>query len=457
MNVIAFLGLGRMGARMAARLVAAGHDLTVWNRTSRPLAVPGAPVAPSAAAAVADADLVITMLSDPPAVTDVLFGQHDAAAAMPPGALLIEMSTIGPHAIADVRRRLPESIGLIDAPVLGSLEPAESGSLLVLVGGVQSDLSRAEKLLAALGEVSHFGPLGSGAAMKLAVMGVMVPVRVLVAETLAAADANGIDRASLLDILGSRGLASFTAHTAPVRETRYSLADAAKDLSLAQQDLGRPGVELGMLAEAGAQLADAERAGLDGRDLSAIYDRRLPVRTAHIQKINPATVLAPAGQYSHAVRAGGLLFVSGQAALDESGNVIGEGDIDVQSEFVFDCLERILADQGATFDDVVSISHLSHRHDDALPLRRRAQAPHHRQAAIEHDSRSAEALSAGSPARGGRRRSASWPATVEALVEMRRISCPRSAAPTRCGARQGTAPSINGQRATRHAVAGQRP
>jgi 3-hydroxyisobutyrate dehydrogenase len=355
MNMIAFLGLGRMGSRMARRLVAAGHDLTVWNRTPMPSVVPGAQVAPTAAAAVADAELVITMLSDPAAVTDVLFGQQGAVAAMRAGSLLIEMSTIGPHAVADIRRRLPESIGLIDAPVLGGLDPAASGSLLVLAGGPQSDLNRAEKLLEALGEVRHLGPLGSGAAMKLSVMGVMVPVRVLLAETLAATDANGVDGAALLDILGSRGLAAFTAHTQPAEETRYALAHAAKDLTLAQQDLGQRGVELGMLAEARIRLADAERAGLGGRDLSAIYGPVLQMRSGHTQKINPSTVPAPAGLYSHAVRAGGLLFVSGQAALDDSGNVVGEGDIDVQSEFVFDCLERILADQGATFDDVVSI------------------------------------------------------------------------------------------------------
>jgi 3-hydroxyisobutyrate dehydrogenase len=340
---------------MARRLVAAGHDLTVWNRTPMPSAVPGAQVAPSAAAAVADAELVITMLSDPAAVTDVLFGRHDAVPAMQPGSLLIEMSTIGPHAVADIRRRLPESIGLIDAPVLGGLEPAASGSLLVLAGGPQTDLNRAGKVLEAWGEVRHLGPLGSGAAMKLAVMGVVVPMRVLLAETLAAADANGLDQAALLDILGSRGLASFTAQTAPAEETRYALAHAAKDLTLAQQDLGRPGLQLGMLAGARSRLVDAERAGLGGRDLSAIYGPGLSVRNGHIQKINPSSVPAPAGAYSHAVRAGDLLFVSGQAALDDGGNVVGEGDIDVQSEFVFDCLERILANQGATFDDVVSI------------------------------------------------------------------------------------------------------
>ncbi len=78
-------------------------------------------------------------------------------------------------------------------------------------------------------------------------------------------------------------------------------------------------------------------------------------RSGRAVKLNPASVPAPAGAYSHAVRAGDLLFVSGQAALDENGEVVGQGDIVRQSELVFDYLEAILADQGCTLDDVVTI------------------------------------------------------------------------------------------------------
>jgi hypothetical protein len=132
---------------------------------------------------------------------------------------------------------------------------------------------------------------------------------VLLAETLGAADANGVDRAALLDILGSRGLASFTAHTAPAEETRYALAHAAKDLSLAQQDLGRPGVKLGMVDAARSRLADAGRAGLGGRDLS-IYAQLVGTERAP-SEINPLpcgtgrSLLSPSAL---------LLFVSGRAA-----------------------------------------------------------------------------------------------------------------------------------------------
>jgi enamine deaminase RidA (YjgF/YER057c/UK114 family) len=225
----------------------------------------------------------------------------------------------------------------------------------VLASGAGADLARCQKVLEALGEVRSLGPLGSGAAMKLAIMGVVVPVRVLLAEALNAAETSGVDRAALLDILDTRGLGSFITQTTPTDETRYALSHAVKDLSLAQQALGQHGETLSLMAAARTRLAAAERAGFGSRDLSAVYAYQPATRSSRAQKINPPTVPAPAGAYSHAVRVGDLLFVAGQAALDENGNVVGEGDIEVQSEFVFDCLERILADQGATFEDVVSI------------------------------------------------------------------------------------------------------
>ncbi len=355
-DVIAFIGLGRMGARMAARLAGAGNEVIVWNRTPARPAVPGAQVAPSAAAAVSNADLVITMLSDAAAVTDVLFGEHAAAAAMRPGTLLIDMSTIGPYAVADIRRRLPAAVALVDAPVLGSVEPAASGTLSVLAGGADVDLARCQKVLEEFGEVRHVGPLGSGAAMKLATMSILIGQRVLVAETLGAATAYGIDQDALLDILSSRGLVASAAQAAPAAETRYALQHAVKDLGLAQQTLGHQGVDMRLVAAARARLAEAEQAGLGGRDLSAIYGHDWSAGEQRILKINPPGVPAPPpGRYSHAVRVGDLLFVSGQVALDADGNVVGEGDIEAQSELVFDYLGRILAHQGATFDDVVSI------------------------------------------------------------------------------------------------------
>ncbi|MFD0638811.1 NAD(P)-dependent oxidoreductase [Catenulispora yoronensis] len=131
---VAFLGLGAMGAPMAARLVRAGYDVTVWNRTAartEPLAELGAVAAGTPAEAVADAEFVVTMLSDPAAVEAVVEAFADALRA---DAVLVEMSTVGPDATRRIRDLIPATVGLVDAPVMGSVDRAETGELIVLAG-----------------------------------------------------------------------------------------------------------------------------------------------------------------------------------------------------------------------------------------------------------------------------------------------------------------------------------
>lgn len=206
-----------MGAPMAARLAAAGHDVTVWNRTPGRAEVAKARVAPSPAAAVADADLVITMLSDPAAVLQVT---SDLTEALSPGAVVIEMSTIGPDAVAALRSQLPAEVGLVDAPVLGSVEPAATGKLRILAGGTDDEVARCRAVLSVLGSVHHVGPLGSGAAMKLAVMSVLVPIRVLAAEARAYCAAMDLDRDAFLGILADSGIRLPARETTPTRDRK---------------------------------------------------------------------------------------------------------------------------------------------------------------------------------------------------------------------------------------------
>ncbi|NUP79098.1 MAG: NAD(P)-dependent oxidoreductase, partial [Nonomuraea sp.] len=216
--MITFLGQGRMGVPMARRLVEAGHEVTTWRR--------GTGVTP--AEAVAGAELVITMLSDPAAVREVL------TAALPglrPGATVVEMSTIGPEAVGELRALLPPSVALVDAPVLGSVGPAADGSLVVLAGG---DVTGCREVLSVFGAVRETGPLGSGAAMKIAVMSALVPAQVLVAEALAYGSAHGVDRDGLIDVLAGTPLGQVAERLrVPAAETRYALGLAAKDLELA--------------------------------------------------------------------------------------------------------------------------------------------------------------------------------------------------------------------------------
>ncbi|KAB8193189.1 NAD-binding protein [Nonomuraea phyllanthi] len=333
-RVIAFLGQGRMGVLMARRLEPAGHKVTAWRR--------GTGVTP--AAAVDGAELVITMLSDPAAVREVL------SAALPglrPGVTVVEMSTIGPEAVRELRALLPPEVGLVDAPVLGSVGPAAEGTLTVLAGG---DVSGCREVLSVFGSVRELGPLGSGAAMKLAVMSALVPAQVLLAETFAYGVAHGVDRDALIDVLSGTPLGTLAERLrVPPTETRYSLAHAAKDLELAAW-AGAP-----VAGAARARLQDARAAGLGERDVTAIAEHVGGGTRPRAVPVNVATVPATNGAYSHAVRAGDLLYVSGQAAFDEQGNVVGEGDMTAQAEHVFQVVSRILADQGATFGDIAFI------------------------------------------------------------------------------------------------------
>lgn len=323
-----------MGAPMAWRLVSAGHKVTTWRRSD------GVPVT----TAVDGADLVITMLSDPAAVREVL------TAALPglrPGATVVEMSTIGPEAVHELRTLLPPEVGLVDAPVLGSVGPAAEGTLTVLAGG---DVRGCHEVLSVFGTVRECGPLGSGAAMKIAVMSALVPAQVLLAETFAYGQAHGVDRGALIDVLSGTPLGVLAERLrVPAEQTRYSLAHATKDLELGAWDGAT------MATAARARLREARAAGLGERDLTAIAEHAAGVRGHRAVPLNLSAIPATNGMYSHAVRVGDMLYVSGQAAFDEHGDIVGEGSMEAQAEHVFQVISRILADQGATFEDIAFI------------------------------------------------------------------------------------------------------
>ena len=201
---IAVLGTGLMGAPMAANLIAAGHRVTVWNRTSakaEPLVARGASAAPSPAEAVAGAEAVVTMLTDGPAVTDVLFDKG-AAGGLDAGAMVIDMSSIPPATAKDHATQLEASgAGHLDAPVSGGTVGAEAGSLAIMVGGRQGDFDRSADIFAALGRATLVGPHGSGQIAKLAnqiIVGVTIGA---VAEALLLAAAAGADPAAVREAL----------------------------------------------------------------------------------------------------------------------------------------------------------------------------------------------------------------------------------------------------------------
>ena len=130
-------GSAAMGGRVAARLVAAGHEVTMWNRSAgkaEPLAGLGAIPAATPAQAASRAEVLITMIADPAALRAVTERPDGVVAGAGASLTVVEMSTVGPAAVARLASPLPRATGLLDAPVLGSLDEAESGSLVIFAG-----------------------------------------------------------------------------------------------------------------------------------------------------------------------------------------------------------------------------------------------------------------------------------------------------------------------------------
>src|SRR3954470_22761039 len=237
---VAFLGLGRMGVRMATHVLDAGHDLTVWNRTpgkAGELVAAGAREAKTPAEATAGADVAVLMLFGPESVREVL------PAIVRDGLLVIDSTTIGPAAAHEFGRLCKESgARYIDAPVAGSLEPAASGTLGVLAGCDEADWAEAEKLLHLWGDpakVRRVGPVGSGSALKLVVNQGLGVLAAGLGEALLMAAQLGLDRDVVLDVL-EQGAYGFTVkqkrellEQGDFSATRFSVDLLAKDLGLA--------------------------------------------------------------------------------------------------------------------------------------------------------------------------------------------------------------------------------
>ena len=195
---IAFLGIGLMGGPQSRRLLAAGFDLTAWNRTrakAEALRAHGAQVADAAAAAVKDADVVISMLADGAAVGDLLFNQG-VAAALKKGALVIDMSSIKPREAREHAAKL-EALGCrhLDAPVSGGTGGAEQGTLAIMAGGNEADFASAAEVFNPMGRALRVGPHGAGQLAKLAnqmIVGITIGA---VSEALQLAARGGADPA----------------------------------------------------------------------------------------------------------------------------------------------------------------------------------------------------------------------------------------------------------------------
>lgn len=200
---IAFLGIGLMGAPMVRNLLAAGFSMSLWNRTaSKCVPFEGqASIAETPADAVAQADIVITMLENGDVVDDVLVARGTLG-ALRPGAVLVDMSSV-PPALARGHGKLAvdQGCGYLDAPVSGGTRGAEAASLSIMAGGEPSDLERVRPVFEAMGRVTHIGPAGAGQLAKLANQAIVGVTIGAVSEALLLAARGGADPEAVREAL----------------------------------------------------------------------------------------------------------------------------------------------------------------------------------------------------------------------------------------------------------------
>ncbi len=278
---VAVVGTGRMGGAMLGRLVAAGYRVTAYNRTPERAAGLGVPVAATARDAVGGAAFVLVSLADDDAVRAVYGGDDGIVAGLAPGAVVLESSTIAPATVralaADVVSR---AAVLVDTPVSGSVALVERGELTVLGGGDEEALERARPVLGAFASrIVHLGPVGAGAVMKLVVNSVVHNLNEAVAEALVLAERAGVDRAAAYDVFTASAVsAPFVqykreAYVHPESAAvAFALDLVAKDLRLIDELAREVAARMPQSAATRAVVDEAVRAGLGGRDMSALAE-----------------------------------------------------------------------------------------------------------------------------------------------------------------------------------------
>jgi len=280
---VGFIGLGAMGSRMAGRLLAARHDVVVYNRTrerTRPLEQGGAKVAATAQQLAAGVDIVFSSVANDAALEQVMFGPDGALEGTRAGSIVIEMSTVNPR----TSRHLHESarskgVSVLDAPVSGSTVQAEQGQLVIFVGGEEDVYQKCQPILAVLGSKTFYlGSSGAGATMKLCVNTLLGLGVQALAEAIALGVKAGLPRERFLQVLGETAVVSPSqkAKLENVRTNEYLPAFALrlmfKDFGLIVETAMELSVPMPATAAA-VQVAAAEHA----RQLAAHSDEDFSV------------------------------------------------------------------------------------------------------------------------------------------------------------------------------------
>jgi 3-hydroxyisobutyrate dehydrogenase-like beta-hydroxyacid dehydrogenase len=276
---IGFIGTGLMGAGMARSLIRKGYAVRIYNRTrakAEEVARVGGTVADTPEDAARGADVVITMLADPEALLSVVEGEHGILAAIQPGAVLIDSSTVSPPTTLRVLALLKEEgAEMLDAPVFGSKNEAEKGELGFIVGGAGEVLASVQEVLDCMGRTNHVGGNGMGAYAKLVVNLVIAGTLQAFNESMVLATKAGIDPEAMLKIiLSSRARSGIIEMKAPQILKRdfspfFPLQLMAKDMRLVLESAASLGVQLPFATALSGIYAGCLADGLAGEDFAA--------------------------------------------------------------------------------------------------------------------------------------------------------------------------------------------
>ena len=287
---IGFIGLGEMGVRIVPRLMAAGHNVTGWNRSkdkAAGLIADGMQWADSPRAVAEKSEVVFAIVTDGAAVRSVALGDDGVISGLKPGGIFIDMSTIAPEASLAISEAFEKSgLTMLDAPLSGSPPVVEAGTASVMVGGDRAAYDKVEPLLLAIGRKAlYIGGRGQAVWMKVALNMCLVVEMVSFCESVALAEKGGVDRAIAVEAMLNSVVASpVMGYRGPFildgKMPETPLADVTlqqKDMLLAL-DLGRKnGVPVPLGAAANEMLNACRGLGIDKRDFVTVHEvyRRL--------------------------------------------------------------------------------------------------------------------------------------------------------------------------------------
>ena len=291
---IGVVGIGKMGAAIASRLMGLGHEVAVWNRTAektRALAAAGAHAAKTPAELASRCECVLSILTDAKAITTAFDDADGLLTVDVAGKLFIEMSTVRPDTARALAARInAKGAAMIDCPVGGTVGPAKDGKLFGFVGGDAKDVARAQPVLEQLcRRIEHVGPLGAGNSMKLAINLPLLVYWQALGESLTLCRNLGLDGKRLMDIIGDtsgapavlkgRGAAMAAAiDGAEPAQTTFDIDSVRKDLRTMIEEAASMGSRLPVAAQALECFDAASQAGLGAKDCAM-----LPVRWSQLK------------------------------------------------------------------------------------------------------------------------------------------------------------------------------